>query len=78
MIYLFYTNIKDCQDQINECDAHLILEPGMTYARPEKHPTKNIWALCIEEHYRKLFTSEKLAHATPKDESWNPPLLMNE
>jgi hypothetical protein len=74
MIYLFYTNIKDCQDRINKCDIDLAIDRSgantETYAIPEKHPEKEIYALCIEQNYVHLFTDLELETAHEKDESW--------
>lgn len=79
-LYLYYKSFEECQNRINQADD--ILRPTWkdgiteTYALPEKHPTKDLWALSTEN--KNIFSPEELAQATPKDESWNPPLIMNE
>jgi len=72
--YLFFDTLKACEQRINEIDR--ILHPDWidgiteTYMKPEKHPTKEIWALCIDESFVHLFSDSELENASEKDDSW--------
>lgn len=80
MKYLFYNTEKDCQDRINKCDIDLNIgrsgSETMTYAMPEKHPTKEIYALCIDDNFVHLFTELELKTAKEKTEDWQIKLEM--
>jgi len=74
MKYLFYDTLKDCQDRINEINKVLLPyidgNVTQTYCLPEKHPTKEIYSLCIDESFLYLFTENELKTAKEKDDSW--------
>lgn len=74
MKHLFFDSLEKCEHRIALIDKALesTWQDGITetYCLPEKHPTKDIWALCVDESFLHLFTKNELEQAQEKTEDW--------
>ena len=78
MKYLIYNSEIEAQQR---CDKAFIdmacTDPNtIAYAKPEKHPEKELFAVCIDDNYTYLFTEQEISEAQELTEDWLPKIGM--
>lgn len=74
MKYLIYKTQLEAQQR---CDKAFIdmacTDPNtIAYAIPQKHPDKELFAVCIDDNYTQLFTQKEISEAQELTPDWFP------
>jgi len=72
MIYLIYNKYEKAQSRCDKAyqDMHCSDHNTTAYAIPIKHNTEDLWAVCVDDLYKYLFTEEEINEAVELTEDW--------
>jgi len=78
MKHLIYNSEIEAQKRCDKAFADMNCQDVNTiaYAIPQKHPEKELYAVCIDDNYTQLFSEQEINEAAELTEDWFPKIEM--